>query len=186
MDRKESLQLLPGTKKRLGIKVPGENRFLYVGSAILGATLVTIFTFSRYQASLETQIKQMNDQLITLEQARDKEGEQNLRLVKDRVELTGKLLNEHVYWTEALSTIVNLLQSNTRFKSFSADVNAGTIGISIQVSSYTVLARQVASFLTEEGISDISLGRISPASSGVLETTLDIKFDKAKLFYKNK
>ena len=43
MDGIEGLQLLPGTKKRLGIKVPGENRFLYIGSAVLGAIIVATF-----------------------------------------------------------------------------------------------------------------------------------------------
>jgi hypothetical protein len=48
MDFRNQFQLLPGTKKRLGIKVPGENRFLYAGSAILGAVLVTSFAMNRY------------------------------------------------------------------------------------------------------------------------------------------
>ena len=78
MNGKDGLKLLPGTKRKLGIKVPGENRFLYVGSAIMGAVLVTMFALGRYQASLEKQVELINNQLVESERARDKKGEQNL------------------------------------------------------------------------------------------------------------
>ena len=186
MDGKTELQLLPGTKKRLGIKVPGENRFLYIGSAILGAILVSMFALGRYQASLENQVKNVNEQLSALEQKRDKKGEQDLKLFKDRVAITSDLLDQHIYWTQAFSTMVGLLQSNVRFKNFSADTSTGKMSINIQAASYTALARQVASFLTEESISDLSLGKISAETAGYLETGIEIKFNKQKLLQKIK
>src|SRR3989344_5826238 len=108
MDDREKLQLLPGTKKRLGIKVPGENRFLYIGSMILGAVLVTTLALGQYRNSLQANLKRIEDQFVALEQSRNKGAEQDLKLFKDRVDLTSRLLSEHVYWTKALSAIVGL------------------------------------------------------------------------------
>ena len=88
MDGRDELQLLSGTKKRLGIKVPGENRFLYIGSAVLGAVLVAMFSMGRYEASLMGQVKQLDGQLVALEQSRDKRDEADLRLVNDRMAVT--------------------------------------------------------------------------------------------------
>src|SRR3989344_242053 len=72
MYKEEGLQLLPGTKKRLSFKVPGENRFLYIGSAILGAVIVLSFALGRYELALRSQVEQVNTQLVNLEQKRNK------------------------------------------------------------------------------------------------------------------
>lgn len=177
---------MPGTKKRLGIKVPGENKFLYIGSVIFGATLVSIFALGQYQASLQAQSKDIQGQLLALEQRRDKSGEEDLKTFKNQIALTSDLLDKHVYWTQGLAVIVNLLQSDVRFKSFSGNISSSRIAINVQASNYTALARQAASFLTEESISDFAVGKITSTTAGYLEATLDIKFDKVKLLQKAK
>lgn len=176
---------MPGTKKKLGIKVPGENRFLYVGSAILGATIVALFVLGRYQASLKDKITQINNQIVTLDQARDKKSEQDLRNIKYRIDTVEQLLSDHIYWTQAFSVMVNLLQGNVRFKVFSGNTNTDTISILLQATSYTALAKQLASFLTEESIADFSLGKVSP-TGGFLEASIEINFDKIRLLQKDK
>src|SRR3989338_3191099 len=101
MDGRDGLQLLPGTKKRLSFKVPGENRFLYIGSAILGAVIVLSFALGRYELALRSQVEQVNTQLVDLEKKRNKGEEEGLRILKDRLTLTSELLSGHVYWTKA-------------------------------------------------------------------------------------
>ena len=184
MDVRDRLQLLPGTKKRLGIKVRGENRFLYIGSAILGATLVTMFAFGRYESSLQSRVEQLNTQIADFEKTRNKNEEQNLRLVKERIETANRLLDGHFYWSKALDTVVGLLQSEVRFKSFAGDVTTGKISINVQALNYAVLAKQIASFLTEESISNFTLSKITPAASGILETGIEINFNKERLLQK--
>ena len=178
MDGRDRLQLLPGTKKRLGLKVRGENRFLYIGSAILGAVLVLSFAFGRYETSLRGQTDQLNDQLVALEQKRNKGDEKGLVILKDRLALASKLLDDHVYWTRAVNTIESLIQSEVQFESFSGSIHDGTINIKAKTASYIILARQIASFLTGPGIQDVVIGQIQPLSNGLIEFELQIKFNK--------
>ena len=184
MNGKDGLKLLPGTKRKLGIKVPGENRFLYIGSAILGAVLVTMFALGHYQSSLEKQLGQLNDQLVESERTRDKKGEQNLKIRKERMMLVSNILEEHIYWTKAFSLIESLLQSQVRFKSFSGFTDDSKIGIQGQAANYTVLAKQLAAFFTDRSVVDISLGKVSVSPEGVVEFGLEITFDKSRLIQK--
>lgn len=181
MNGKDGLKLLPGTKRKLGIKVPGENRFLYIGSAILGAVLVTMFALGRYQSSLEKQLGQLGDQLVESERTRDKKGEQNLKILKKRMALVSNILQEHIYWTKAFSLLEGLLQGQVRFKSFSGTTDDSKIRIQGQAANYTVLAKQLAAFLTDRSIVDISLGKVSVSPDGTVEFSLEIIFDKSRL-----
>jgi len=182
---KEGLQLLPGTKKRLNLKVPGENKFLYIGSAILGVVIVASFALGRYEVALRAQVENLNDQLTALEQKRSKSEEEDLRVLKDRLLLTSQLLDEHIYWTKALSAIEGLIQGEVEFESLSGSVGEGVVNIKARAGNYTVLARQIASFLTGPGIKDVSLGQIQPLSNGKIEFEIQLKFNKTK-FVQNK
>ena len=117
----EELQLLPGTKKRLGIKIPGENRFLYIGSAILGATIVTVFWFNFNIKSLENEIKSIDEQLFVLEQKRDKKTERNIQTIRQQISLTSEFINQHVYITKAFSKLESLMQENIQITNISYD-----------------------------------------------------------------
>src|SRR3989338_7389109 len=116
MDGRDGLQLSPGTKKRLGIKVPGENRFLYIGSAILGAVLVTMFALGRQEASLRSEIKNINDQIVDQEQKRSKNDEAEIRSTKDRLALIHDIVDKHVHWTQAFTWLEGMLQSDIQIK----------------------------------------------------------------------
>jgi len=158
---------------------------LYIGSVILGAVLVSMFAFGRYELTLEDRIGQINDQIVVLEQSRNKNEEKNLRLVKERIVLTSRLLNDHIHWTKAFDSVTGLLQNGIRFKSFTGDTATSKININVQATNYTVLAKQAAAFLTEANLSDFSLSKIAPLTSGILETSFDFSFSKEQ-FLKDK
>jgi len=184
LDRRDTLQLLPGTKKRLGIKVPGENRFLYIGSAILGAVLITSFTLGRYETSLEKKLEGIDNKLLAIEKQRDKGVETSMVTLKKRLELTKNLIDDHVYWTKGLSKVAGLLQREVRLTSFSGDVTKKTISIEGTALSFTVLARQIASFLADDSVEDLTLGFIKPTSEGTISFTMALTFVRAKLLNK--
>lgn len=181
MNGKDVLKLLPGTKRKLGIKVPGENRLLYIGSAILGAVLVTMFALGNYRSSLEKQLGRLSDQLTESERSRDKKGERNLKILQERMTLVSSILEEHIYWTRAFSLIESLLQGQVRFQSFSGFTDDSKISIQGQATSYTVLAKQLAAFFTDPSVVDISLGKASVSPDGTVEFGLEIIFNKSKL-----
>lgn len=177
------LQLLPGTKKRLGIKVPGENRFLYIGSAILGATLVTMFALLRYQASLVDQRDQLNKEIANLEDKRNKNDEQDLFLARDRLVATSDLVRNHVYWTQVFSWLESVLQKEIQVRSFSKN-NDGRIIISATASSYVIVARQVAIFLADSKVLDLGLGKIESGSDGGIKFDVQLTLDLDNLLKK--
>ena len=179
MNVKDQFELLPGTKKRLGIKVPGENRFLYIGSAILGAVLVTSFALTRYDNNLSSQVADLSIQISAVDQKRDRKGEENLRIAKQQIEVTQSLIREHVYWTKGLSRIASLVQADIQLESL-VDEGADEVIIKALAGSYTALAKQIASFVYDDVVKDVSVGRISPSVTGSLEFDIKLTVDVSK------
>ncbi len=157
---------------------------MYIGSAILGAVLVSIFALGQYKVSLESDLKQVNDRLIVLERSRNKKAEQNLKILNDRLVITAGLLEDHIYWSKALSRVENLLQSQVQFESIAGVIMDRRVSIRGKVTSYAVLARQIAAFLSGEGILDVSLDKVTSLPTGRLEFEMRIDFDKAKFIKK--
>ena len=180
MDGRDVLQLLPGTKKRLGIKVPGENRFLYIGSVILGAVVVAAFWLNFEAKFFKGQIKMLDEQILSLDQRRNKQAEQNIRLLDRQLALTSQLINEHIYFSKALSRLESLIQDKIQIESLSVK-SSGKLDLSGFALNYTTIARQIAAFLVEDSISDIQLGEMNPQTDGKLEFNMQIDFDKIKL-----
>ena len=186
MDGQEGLQLLPGTKKRLGIKVPGENRFLYIGSAILGATIVTAFWFNFDIKSLESQGKNIDEQLFALDQKRDKKAEENIQTIRQQILLTTQFLDDHIYLTKAFSEVESMTREDVQIKDIAFDLAGNKISISANAGGYTVIAHQLASLLSDDNILDVSLGDMNPSSDGIIEFSLGISYDPLKLLKKKK
>lgn len=184
MDGRDSLQLLPGTKKRLGIKTPGENKFLYAGSAILGAALVATFAMGQYQISLKNQIKELNGQITALEQKRNKKGEVELKLIRDRITTIGDLIKNHTYWTQGFSWFADLLQSEVQVKGVTLE-KGGKVTFSAVAANYTVIARQLAVLLTDNKIKDIKFGGVKSSTDGGLEFGMELIIDLPRIILKS-
>ncbi|MBI2065280.1 MAG: hypothetical protein HYT62_04465 [Candidatus Yanofskybacteria bacterium] len=185
MNGKGEIQLLPGTKKRLGIRVTGENRFLYIGSAILGAAIVGAFWFNFNIKALETQIKNLDEQLFILEQKRDKKAELSVQTTRQQVLVATQLIDDHVYLTKAFSKMESLVKEDVQVKNIAYDLIGNKISMRAKATSYTVIAHQLASLLSDDSILDVSLGKMTPSSDGIIEFSLDLSYTPSKLL-KNK
>ncbi|MDP3697624.1 MAG: hypothetical protein Q8R55_06485 [Candidatus Taylorbacteria bacterium] len=184
MDGRDGLQLLPGTKKRLGIKVPGENRFLYIGSAVLGSIIVVVFWLNLEAQSFKDQIKMFDEQILSLDQNRNKQSESNISVLNRQLTLTSQLINEHIYFSKAISKLESLMQDKIQIESLSIKSN-GEFSFTGFATNYTIVARQIAVFLVEDSILDIQLGEMNPQADGLLKFNIQIDFDKTK-FIQNK
>lgn len=185
MDNKDGLQLLPGTKKRLGIKVPGENRFLYVGSAFLGAVIVASLWLNFSTKSLQSNLKLLDDQIVSLDQKRNKQSEANIRTIQRQLALTSKLIEGHMYFSQALLKISSLIQDKIRTESLSVDPD-GQVSFSGISVNYTIVARQMAVFLADDSVIDMTLGRIESQLDGTVKFSMQVKFNPAVLFQNKK
>ena len=184
MNGKDTFQLIPGTKKKLGIKVRGENRFLYIASAILGAVLVTSFAFNRYESNQMGQLNTVTDQIGDLENQRDLKNEKELKILQRQIENTESLINRHTYWTQGFSTIASLMQSGVKINSFNYD-GLGKISMDLVALNYNVLAKQIAAFVYEEQIKDVIVSVITPLPNGTVKFDLALVINE-KLIKKTK
>jgi len=94
--------------------------------------------------------------------------------------LISTLLDSHVVWSKAFSKVEGLLQPQVQFLSFSAAVSDNRFEFKALATNYTVVARQIAAFVSDDSIKDIALTNVHVLTSGKLEFSIKIEFDKTK------
>lgn len=178
------IQLLPETRKRIEVKVPGENRWLSVGiiSALIAAGAYIGMNF--YTQSLQTQLDDLDAELVLVEKSRDKKMEAELVSLGKQANLMSKLLANHVFMTKALGQIEKLMHGELQLKNFSASAPKEQIGFNATARSYTTIARQIASFTADDSIKDLTLGNIRSMNTGNFEFGMEFKFDPVKFLKK--
>lgn len=178
------LQLLPETRKRIEIITPGENRLLTIGGVLFAIATVLAGGMYLYQNILENKLVSLDAEIVTLEQQRNKQAEQNILVFNRQVSMLSNLLNGHVYWTSAFSKIESLTQVQVQFNTMTAAVANNKIGFKASAANYTTVARQIAAFLSDDSIADVSLDRVNTLTNGQLEFTMQLTFNRSKFLVK--
>jgi len=168
------------TRKKLDVKIPGENRYLFVGGTVLGLLLLSIYGLVFYKNSLENKMIQVETDLGNMESQRNKQAEQNLLTLNKQIVLISSLLDNHILWSRAFAKVESLLQNQVQFKNFSAEVADNKFKFQALANNYTVIARQIAAFISDDSIKDISLDDVKVLTTGKLEFSMKIEFDKDK------
>ncbi len=180
MPDQNGLQLLPETRRKIEIKIPGENRLVYTGIT----TLILIFVLTGglyfYKISLEDKKGELDANIINLEKERDKKIEANLLTLNKQLSLISTLLDSHIIWSKAMGKIEGLFQPQVQFISFSATVSDNRFEFKALAPNYTVVARQIAALVSDDSIKDVSLNNIHVLTSGKLEFSIKLDFDKTK------
>jgi hypothetical protein len=184
MADKGGLQLLPETRKKIDIKVPGENRLIYIGAALIVVILAVYGGLAWYSSSLSTKISNADTQLIALEKLRDQKGEEKLLTLSKQLAITNQIVNNHTYWSVGLSRIESVLQNNIQFKSFGSTLSENSFHMRALSDNYSTLAKQLAAFVADDAVTDVTLDGVSTLTSGKLDFNSKISFDPAK-FLKN-
>lgn len=141
MADKGGLQLLPENRKKIDIRIPGENQLIYIGSALIVFFLLVFGGLWLYSNSLANQITADDAQLKIMEDSRDKAAEQKLITLSKQIGVTGQILKNHTYWSIGLSKIESVLQNNIQFKSLSAVLSEESLHIRALSDNYTTIAR---------------------------------------------
>ena len=178
------LQLLPETRKKIDIRVPGENRMIVIGSIFLIITLVLITGLYLYKNSLESELSSLDTQIVALEQKRDKKTEQSILVFNKQATLLSKLLNDHVYWTTGFSKIERLVQNQVQFENITTSLADNKVDFKAIAANYTTIARQIAAFASDESIEDVTLSKVNALTNGQLEFSMKISFNKNKFLKK--
>ena len=155
---------------------------IYIGTGLTVLVLIITGGLWLYGNSLTSKITDADKQIVTLEGQRNnlKEAEQKLAILSKQIGITSQILKNHIYWSKGLSKIESALQSNVQFKSFSAVLGEQSFRIQAISDNYTTLAKQLAAFVTDDSIKDLTLDNVNTLTSGKLEFNTKIQFDKAK------
>lgn len=180
MPDQNGLQLLPETRRKIEINVPGENRLVYIGITVLVLMLILVAGLYFYKISQEDTLAKLNAEIVNLEKDRDKKVEANILTLSKQLSLISTLLDSHVVWSKALNKIEGLLQPQVQFLSFSAAVSDNRFEFKALANSYTVVARQMAAFVSDDSIKDMALTDVHVLTNGKLEFSIKLEFDKTK------
>jgi hypothetical protein len=186
MAETEGLQLLPETRKKIEISVPGQNKPIILSLVFAGVIMGIYLGLMFYKNSILSSVSQADEQLAALEKSRDKKLEQKLLSLQQQLSVVGPLLNSHAFWSQGLSKIQNLTQPQIQFKSLNADGPANKIVFQAIAANYTTIAKQIAAFYSDDSITDIVLNKAATLSNGNIDFTMQIMFNPEKFLMKSK
>ncbi|MEK7582254.1 MAG: hypothetical protein AAB452_00105 [Patescibacteria group bacterium] len=180
MADKGGIQLLPETRKKIEVKIPGENKMLYIGAGFLIAVLVLFGVAKAMTSKLEAQITEQNVSLRNFENNRDKEAEKKLLALSKQSASISSFLTNHIFWTIALGKIERALQQQVKVVSMNATVSTHTVTLNAVAPSYTVIARQMASLVADDGVTNVDISGAKSTNAGSYEFNITLQFDESK------
>lgn len=175
-----TISLLPESRRRLDIKVPGENRPLYFGGAVVLLVLIIFGGLKLYHSSLVNKLMEIENEISAGEAKRDKKFEKEAILLNKQFSLVGDLLQNHPVWSNVLITVQSLTPPQTQLKTVLGDITENKVEMVGRAPSLTTIAKQIAALLGNEGVLDVSLDKVATYSTGVLEYSLRVVFDRNK------
>ncbi len=175
---------MPETRKSISVTIPGENRILYVGIAVLVISIILTVGLWFLRSSKANSLAEVLTQLKTKNDEIDANIEivNSVATVSQQIGSISKLLDNHIYWSNALGRVENLLSAQIQIDSLSGNVTSGEINLKAFSPSYTIIAKQIASFVSDPLIKDISVGEITTQTSGRLEFSMVLKVDSSEFF----
>jgi predicted regulator of amino acid metabolism with ACT domain len=184
MPDKGGIQLLPETRKKIEVKVPGEHRFIYIGSALLAVVVVAFVVLKGMTRNLEGEIRNKNAQIVQLTTARNTETEEQLIALSKQTKLINEFLKSHVFWSTALNKIQQALQQQVQIAQLSALADSNEITFTAKAPDYTTIARQIASFVSDDGLKDVQITNARSSNEGQFEFGVKLIFDPTKYLKK--
>ncbi len=178
------LQLLPETRKRIEVRVPGENRYIGIGISIIVVVTIVSFMLNSYASTLQTKADDLTSQIARLNQQRDKKAEADILAFDRQSKLLTKLLGDHVYLTKAFDRLGNLVQTQVQIKSMKVDTDGARVTFSGVAASYSTVAHQIASFLADDSVQDVTLSTLKTGGNGIVEFGAEILLNQQKFFKK--
>ncbi|HAU07642.1 MAG: hypothetical protein UW46_C0002G0012 [Candidatus Yanofskybacteria bacterium GW2011_GWF1_44_227] len=188
MSDQGGLQLLPETRRKITVTVPGENRLLYLGVVFLILSATAVFGIKFYTSqelesynSLRADVEKKNLEINT--QAKGEDGAdliEKIRVTGKQLDIASSLLNSHILWSKGLERLEGLLLPTVQVDSLSMSAADGTIKFMALAPSYTAIAKQIASFVSNpKYIKDVTIGEITTQTTGKLQFSMNIEIERS-------
>ena len=178
------LQLLPETRKKIEIRIPGQNRLLTFGIILLLLVAGLYLWLLSYKGSLFSSISAIDEQLLAVEKSRDKDLEKKILDLNKQLSVINPLLTSHSFWSFGLGQIQSVSLPQVQYQSINADFFSKKIVITVIARDLTTIARRIAALYTLPSVTDITLNKISSQSAGTIQFILQINFDTSKFLIK--
>ncbi len=181
MPNQGGLQLLPETRKKISVSVPGENRPVYIGLVFLMISIIVVGGLYLYRSRLINQYNQTKDRVEELSrQLNSKENQEfvaQIEKTSQQLDLASGLLDSHVLWSKGLDRLEELLVPSVQLDNLSLNRDKKEVSFKAFAPSYTIIAKQVSSFVNSEYFTDLSIGEIKSGPDGRFEFGMIINFD---------
>lgn len=171
------LEFLPEKTKRIefdGRKGVNPGVFILVIVLVLYAGLLF------YNSVLKSKIQELDASFMAFNQSRDRAKENRLNEVQEKLSQTQALLEEHVLWSEGFKKVQKLTLSSVQMQSLTASLPELKFEFRAFAPNLTSVAKQVANFLADESIKDVSINQIKVLTSGKTEFVVKLTFNRDK------
>jgi len=181
MPNNNGIQLLPERRKEIEIKVAGENNLIFIGLIVAGVVLVVFFIFNRQVTSMQTELADLDSQISKLDDQRNKELEGEITGIQDHFVVVSKIIDGHLVWSRVLRVLQDRTLTQFQFKSLALSFDEQKVDIEAETANYTLLARQIATYLSDDLVKDIRLDEAKLLSTGRVKVTMRILLDREDL-----
>ena len=181
MPESVGLQLLPETRKRIDVYIPGQNRAVVLSVSVLVLVLVVGGVLFFLNRSVTADMESINSQLTALEKSRDTNQEKKLLQIKEQLATANTLLNTHIIWSNAFSRVQGHILPTVQFEQFSANMGKGEYVFQATADGFTSIAKQIAAFSTDDALLDVAVGQMQSSTTGRVSFSMILKLDTDKL-----
>lgn len=169
------LDILP---KKIRKIETGEKKPRYFIILILIVILTVYGGLFFYNQSLERKMKNLETEIYNIITKRDKNLENRIIEIKNKLNNSDILLKNHIFWTKGLNEFQKLVLPEIQLKNLNANAEQGKIEIRASAPNLTTIAKQGANFLSSRLIKDIEINQIKNLPTGQTEFFVNIIFDR--------
>ena len=155
-------------------------RFLFILSLILliGVILGCLGLWG-YQISLKNNLKQISQEIDTLQAQRDFELEKKLSKINKSASALKTILNKRVFPLRFFKMIEELTLPQVRFTNLRMDFSKGELSLGVEAVSYTVLAKQMKVFQEDERIKKIEVSGVDLNRDGRVVSQFNLSLESS-------
>ena len=169
------LQFLPTQKKEFSWNAFSGKSILFVISLALIAVLGIAYMFLHFKTSSAMEdIGTLDGKLEAIYSARDKKQEEELLGLNKQLGTTRSLLQAHIYWSQGLGELQNMIEPRVRFTTLNATIDKHTFIFHAFADNYATVARQIAAFYQNENITNVTLSKVGGSGSGLVEFDVEL------------
>lgn len=176
-----NLQLLPETRKKIEVHSQGENTYVIIAGIFLLLVIGLYAGAYFYRSSIISDIQSIDNQLLSLEQQRDKVTEEKLLTLNSKLKVVTPLVSSHYFWSDALTKVQKLTQPQVQFKTMTSQISDKRLTIKAEASGYPVVAQQLSAFLNDPAFSNLVLNKILSLPTGKVELNFQTEFDPTRV-----